>query len=110
MSNPIQTSLNQYSIPNSNRPGAVFGGIEKECLRVTPAGHISMRQHPKALGSALPTHTTTDFSEALLEFITQPMPTLKIAKDAGKHSSLSENLKSRRCSGYAAYHALTTGY
>ena len=48
-------------------------GIEKESLRVTPSGHIASSPHPKTLGSAL-THPsiTTDYSEALLEFITAP--------------------------------------
>jgi glutamate--cysteine ligase len=51
-------------------------GIEKESLRVTADGHLSMRRHPAALGSAL-THSylTTDYSEALLEFVTPPRPT-----------------------------------
>lgn len=46
-------------------------GLEKEGLRVTPTGHIAQSAHPKGLGSAL-THSeiTTDYSEALLEFIT----------------------------------------
>ena len=46
-------------------------GIEKESLRVDRAGYISQRPHPVELGSAL-THSTitTDFSEALLEFVT----------------------------------------
>ncbi|MGB0894007.1 MAG: glutamate--cysteine ligase [Parashewanella sp.] len=46
-------------------------GIEREALRVTPAGHLAENNHPKALGSAL-THSriTTDYSESLLEFIT----------------------------------------
>jgi glutamate--cysteine ligase len=46
-------------------------GIEKEGLRVLPNGHLSQLPHPKGLGSAL-THgqITTDYSEALLEFIT----------------------------------------
>ena len=46
-------------------------GVEKESLRVDRAGYISQRPHPAALGSAL-THATitTDFSEALLEFVT----------------------------------------
>lgn len=49
-------------------------GLEKESLRVTPEGRLSMRPHPKALGSAL-THPyiTTDYSEALLEFVTPPL-------------------------------------
>ncbi len=48
-------------------------GLEKESLRVTPAGTIARTPHPAALGSAL-THPwiTTDYSEALLEFITPP--------------------------------------
>ena len=72
MSNPIQTSLNRYNMPEFKPAwGSIRRGIEKECLRVTPAGHISKRQHPEALGSALTNpYITTDFSEALLEFIT----------------------------------------
>ncbi len=48
-------------------------GVEKECLRVTPDGRVSRRPHPAALGSAL-THPylTTDYSEALVEFVTPP--------------------------------------
>jgi glutamate--cysteine ligase len=46
-------------------------GIEKECLRITPSGHLSSEPHPEALGSALTNeYITTDFSEALLEFVT----------------------------------------
>ena len=46
-------------------------GIEKESLRVNPDGTLAQTPHPKALGSAL-THSsiTTDYSEALLEFVT----------------------------------------
>lgn len=48
-------------------------GIEKESLRITPEGKLALTPHPSALGSAL-THPylTTDYSEALLEFITPP--------------------------------------
>jgi glutamate--cysteine ligase len=46
----------------------IVRGIEKESLRVDPTGHLAMTPHPSALGSAL----TTDYSEALLEFITAP--------------------------------------
>jgi glutamate--cysteine ligase len=46
-------------------------GVEKESLRVTPAGTLAMTPHPAALGSALThPHITTDFSEAQLELIT----------------------------------------
>lgn len=46
-------------------------GLEKESLRITPDGHLAQTRHPEVLGSAL-THKwiTTDYSEALLEFIT----------------------------------------
>jgi glutamate--cysteine ligase len=56
-------------------------GIERECLRIDRNGHLAMTPHPSDLGSAL-THgsITTDYSEALLEFITQP------------HSSISGTL------------------
>ena len=51
----------------------IVRGIEKESLRVNASGHIAATAHPKMLGSAL-THPsiTTDYSEALLEFITAP--------------------------------------
>jgi len=49
----------------------IHHGLEKESLRVNPQGHLAMSPHPAGLGSAL-THSsiTTDFSEALMEFIT----------------------------------------
>ena len=50
---------------------AIRRGIEKESLRITPAGRLSRSSHPAGLGSALTNpYITTDFSEALLEFIT----------------------------------------
>ena len=51
--------------------GQALHGIEREGLRVDAAGHLAQTAHPRRLGSAL-THPqiTTDYSEALLEFIT----------------------------------------
>jgi len=48
-------------------------GYERECLRVDAGGHLAQTPHPLALGSKL-THPwiTTDYAEALLEFITPP--------------------------------------
>lgn len=48
-------------------------GYERECLRVDASGHLARTPHPPALGSKL-THPwiTTDYAEALLEFITPP--------------------------------------
>lgn len=49
----------------------VHRGIEKEGLRVARNGHIAQDDHPYAAGAALThPHITTDYSEALLEFIT----------------------------------------
>jgi len=48
-------------------------GVEKETLRVNKQGGIAQTPHPARLGSAL-THPyiTTDYAEALTEFITPP--------------------------------------
>lgn len=56
------------------RPNILRGlrrGIERETLRITPAGELAKSLHPDSLGKAL-THPwiTTDFAEAMLEFIT----------------------------------------
>jgi glutamate--cysteine ligase len=57
--------------------GGMRRGIEKESLRITPRGRLAQTPHPRELGSAL-THSgiTTDYSEALLEFITAPSASL----------------------------------
>lgn len=48
-------------------------GYERECLRIDRNGRLAQTPHPTALGSKL-THPwiTTDYAEALLEFITPP--------------------------------------
>ncbi len=56
-------------------------GLEKESLRIeVTSGHLAQTAHPKRLGSAL-THSriTTDFAEALLEFITEPCDSIEQA-------------------------------
>ena len=55
-------------------------GIEKESLRVNRHGLIAQTDHPSSLGAAL-THSfiTTDYSEALLEFVTPPLPSAELA-------------------------------
>lgn len=70
----IDQRLNQ--LVNRQQQGLLQGGkigLEKESLRVSTEGTIAHTPHPKVLGSAL-THPyiTTDYSEALLEFITPP--------------------------------------
>ena len=68
------SSVRQFSDPAQAQ---IFRGIqrgfERECLRVDRSGHLAHTPHPAALGSKL-THPwiTTDYAEALLEFITPP--------------------------------------
>lgn len=51
----------------------ILRGLEKESLRVRPEGGLVQTEHPRALGAAMThPHITTDYSEALLEFITEP--------------------------------------
>jgi glutamate--cysteine ligase len=67
-------------------------GFEKECLRVGAHGVLSAAPHPLALGSKL-THPwiTTDYSEALLEFITPPSQDpafgLQFLRDLHRHTA-----------------------
>lgn len=65
-----------HSADNASLIQGGLRGIEKESLRVDEAGRLSQRSHPRGLGSAL-THRfiTTDYSEALLEFVTPAYPT-----------------------------------
>lgn len=52
-------------------------GVERETLRMTPQGFLAQSEHPQALGAALThPHITTDYSEALLEFITPPQDSI----------------------------------
>ena len=72
MSPHLQTQLLELADPASLAMlKSIRRGIEKESLRITPQGKLAQTPHPAGLGSAL-THDyiTTDYSEALLEFIT----------------------------------------
>jgi len=68
----LQRELHALAQPgNTDLLLGINRGIEKESLRITPQGKLAQTPHPEGLGSAL-THSsiTTDYSEALLEFIT----------------------------------------
>jgi len=66
------TGLARAPLGNCLQGGLI--GLEKEGLRVSPAGTIAATPHPTVFGSALiHPYLTTDFSEALLETITPPM-------------------------------------
>lgn len=72
MTKQYSESLQRYHLPEFKPEwAAIKRGIEKESLRVNPDGHISTTDHPRVLGAALTNpYITTDFGEALLEFIT----------------------------------------
>ena len=79
---PRLTSLFEQRIrrlANASPADALRGGrkgVEKESLRVRPDGMLSDASHPRALGCALTNqYITTDFSEALLEFVTPAFTT-----------------------------------
>jgi len=64
---------NRYSLLVNGKETLAGGrkGIEKESLRLDLQGYLSREPHPVGLGSALTNRfITTDFSEALLEFVT----------------------------------------
>jgi glutamate--cysteine ligase len=66
--------LRQFSEPDQAKVlRGIQRGFERECLRVDRTGQLAQTPHPAALGSKL-THPwiTTDYAEALLEFITPP--------------------------------------
>lgn len=73
-----------YLLKNKKQHLLVGGlkGIEKESLRISSQGNISQIPHPPSLGAPL-THLyiTTDYSEALLEFITPPFASISQTLD-----------------------------
>jgi len=67
----FDTRLNAFAAAGGNLLSGGLKGIEKESLRIAADGSLSMEEHPIGLGSALTNrYITTDFSEALLEFVT----------------------------------------
>ncbi len=75
--------LATFADPTNNASlRGILRGLEKESLRVTPEGTLAQTEHPSALGSALThPHITTDYSEALLEFITEPFDDVTLLID-----------------------------
>jgi len=66
-----QQQLQQLTVEHPDLLNNLQRGVEKESLRISAEGMLAQTPHPGALGSAL-THAaiTTDYSEALMEFIT----------------------------------------
>ena len=77
----------------------IVRGVEKEGLRVTPESHVAQTVHQPALGSTL-THPsiTTDYSEALLEFITPVLNDVEetVTYLSDLHSFTSSNIEQER--------------
>ena len=72
MSSHLQKQLQALGQPEARSMlTGINRGIEKESLRIEAKGTLAQTPHPAGLGSAL-THSliTTDYSEALMEFIT----------------------------------------
>jgi len=71
MSQAFDQRLGALQARSDNSVGDGLRGIEKESLRVDANGYLAKTPHPVGLGSALTNrYITTDFSEALLEFVT----------------------------------------
>ncbi|MEH6605288.1 MAG: glutamate--cysteine ligase [Pseudomonadales bacterium] len=86
MSNTLERRLQQLKGDAAASLKNITRGIEKESLRVTPEGQLAQTEHPASLGAALCNpYITTDYSEALLEFITpayqQPEQPLAMLED-----------------------------
>jgi glutamate--cysteine ligase len=96
LSSHLQQQLHEFARPE-RRPllARIQRGIEKESLRITPEGKLAQTPHSPRLGSAL-THSsiTTDYSEALLEFITPPSTSIEqsLATLEDIHSFVYQNL------------------
>lgn len=75
----IKDRLNKLA--QTKQSSALCGGLkglEKESLRVNVEGKIAQTPHPIGLGAALTNpYITTDYSEALMEFITPPFSDVK---------------------------------
>jgi glutamate--cysteine ligase len=69
---PIEINNLELALELSPLFSGIKRGIEKESLRIKPDGRLSQDIHPVELGATLTNpYITTDYSEALPEFITQ---------------------------------------
>jgi glutamate--cysteine ligase len=77
----------------------IVRGVEKEGLRVTSESHVAQTSHQLALGSSLTNPSiTTDYSEALLEFITPVLDDVEatVAYLSELHTFTSCNIEQER--------------
>lgn len=77
-----QTLKSLESCRDSQALKQIQRGIERECLRITPAGKLALTSHPEGLGRTLThPHITTDYAEMLLEFITPVASDIQVTLD-----------------------------
>ncbi len=76
MTQGFEKRLDAVAAADSDILNGGLRGVEKESLRISPDGFLAQTPHPVGLGSALTNrYITTDFSEALLEFVTPALGT-----------------------------------
>jgi glutamate--cysteine ligase len=83
----------------ANTLSGIVRGVEKEGLRVTPDSHVAQTAHQPALGSNLTNPSiTTDYSEALLEFITPVLDDVETTVEylSELHTFTSSNIQQER--------------
>jgi len=93
--NQISTKIEELKKSNNNFSNKALYGLEKETLRITEKGNLSVNQHPKALGSKLTSKfITTDYSESQLELITEPKNSVEQAVEYLNHITyyISQNI------------------
>lgn len=92
--------LARLSIPPFQKSlSGIKRGVEREALRVNPQGSLAMTSHPETLGAPLSHETiTTDFSEALLEFITPPETSVRttLSQLADIHKYVQQSIGEER--------------
>ncbi|MHC1750088.1 MAG: bifunctional glutamate--cysteine ligase GshA/glutathione synthetase GshB [Cellulosilyticaceae bacterium] len=70
-------------------------GIEREALRITPEGALSLEEHPKVFGDKIKNpYITTDFSESQIEMITPVFDDIKACYDflSGLYDIVEESI------------------
>ena len=95
MNNDLKKRLKDLQDKKFFEELVISRGIEKEFFRVNQEAQISLRPHPKSLGSALTNKfITTDFAEAQLELVTPVFNKIDDLFDflSGLHEFVASNI------------------
>ena len=95
MNNDLKKRLKDLQDKKFFEELVISRGIEKEFFRVNQEAQISMKPHPKSLGSALTNKfITTDFAEAQLELVTPVFNKIDDLFDflSGLHEFVASNI------------------